>query len=177
MSINKDEMIFAGKLGKAHGLKGELKIYPEDVFEEDLLQMDFLLLQTANQMLPYFIESVRGEGFLIVKFEGCDNRSQAIELEKKDFYFKKDLLLYPIDEYSKEEESEYGFLIDFDVLDTEGKKLGVITTIEEYPQQIMATVLSGEKPFLIPLVKSFIIDINTEKKTIELDLPEGILEL
>ncbi len=177
MTIGKEEMIYAGKLGKAHGLKGELKIYPEDIFEEDLLQMDFLMLQTANQLLPYFIESIRGEGFLIVKFEGCNDRSQAIELEKKDFYLKKDLLLYPIDEYSKVEESEYGFLIDYHVTDIEGNSLGIISTVEEYPQQEMATIINGEKSYLIPLVKTFISKIDTTNKTIELDLPEGLLEL
>lgn len=177
MVTDKDDLIYAGKLGKAHGLKGELKIYPEEAFEEDLMQMDFLLLQTANQMLPFFIENIRGEGFLIVKFEGYNDRGQVLELEKKDFYFKKELLLYPLDEYTQEEESEYGYLTGYKSVDTSGNDLGVISAVEEYPQQEMATIVKGEKSCLIPLVRAFIQKIDDSQKIIVLDLPEGLMDL
>jgi 16S rRNA processing protein RimM len=58
-----------------------------------------------------------------------------------------------------------------------GVEIGVISEIEEYPQQEMATINYNKKDILIPLNEQFIIKLDNKKKVIEMELPEGLLEL
>lgn len=172
-----EDLIYAGRLGKAHGLAGELKIFPEAGFEEDLLHMKFLVLEISGQKIPVFIESVRGRGFFIVKLEGYDRREDAASIEKKDFYFKKDLLSGSEEEYEEYETLEFGYLSGFEVRDEDGNFIGKIVRVEEYPHQEMAVVEREGHEVLMPLVENYFLEIDEEEQVITVDLPEGLLDL
>lgn len=172
-----EDLIYAGRLGKAHGLAGELKIFPEAGFEEDLLHMKFLVLEISNQKIPVFIESVRGKGFFIVKLEGYDKREDLATIEKKDFYFRKDLLLGEEEDYEPYEELVYAYLTGFEVRDERGELVGKILSVEEYPHQEMAVLDVGGHEVLMPVTENYILRVDEKSKVLVVDLPEGLLEL
>ncbi len=62
-----EEYIEVGRLGKVHGLQGEIKLTMEDKFLVDVLQLDALFLEQGGKKTPYFIEYLRGRGTLILK--------------------------------------------------------------------------------------------------------------
>jgi 16S rRNA processing protein RimM len=51
-----------------------------------------------------------------------------------------------------------------------------IVAIEEFPQQLMATVVVEGNEYFVPLVEELIEEINAENKTISMHLPEGLFE-
>ncbi len=170
-----DDLVYAGRLGKAHGLAGELKIFPEAGFEVDLQHMKFLVVEISHQKVPLFIEQVRGKGFFIIKLEGYDRREEAEAIEKKDFYFRRDLLLGDEEDYVDVDGLEYGYLEGYEVRDEFGELIGKILRVEEYPHQEMAVLDIGGEEVLMPMVEEYFLGIDEEGKMLVVDLPEGLI--
>jgi len=68
-------------------------------------------------------------------------------------------------------------LVGYLAIDEKEGELGRITNIREMPQQHIATVDFGGRELLFPLIEDFILDIDPEEKTIEVDLPDGLVDL
>jgi 16S rRNA processing protein RimM len=172
-----ENLISVGKLGKAHGLKGELKLTSSPGFEEDVERAKCLIVKLANQMLPLFVEHLRGGGFQIVKIEGFDSRESVKSLENKEIYLREEQLLYDVDAYQAEQEAYFAYIQGFEMLTTEEDFLGFVVRVEEYPQQDMAILQKDDREILIPLVPQFIHKISKPVRKIWVNLPEGLLSL
>ena len=66
-----------------------------------------------------------------------------------------------------------GFLL----VDKELGEIGVIEEVLELPQQEMAVVKKEGKEVMIPLNDTFVKGIDRTKKRIDVELPEGLLDL
>ena len=59
---------------------------------------------------------------------------------------------------------------------SEGKIIGKVIKVEEFPAQITLRVKSTEgKEFFVPFIKAFIKNVSLESKEIEIELWEGML--
>ena len=65
----------------------------------------------------------------------------------------------------------------YTVIDLTYGPLGVIDSVQEYPQQFMGMVEYKKKQVLIPLHPNLIVELDNEHKILKVDLPEGLLEL
>ena len=67
----------------------------------------------------------------------------------------------------------------FHIHDNQSGFSGEITQVETLPQGMMFTVQGSDpvNPVLIPLVESWISQINEKTFTIYMDLPEGLIDL
>lgn len=177
---SQQEYIAIGRVRKAHGITGEVKISIEDRYLEDFLKNERIFIEMKSSRMPYFISSVRGESEMIVKLEEVDDRDAAIALHSKEIFLRKQDLI-PDDEREFEPEEEdsiqYGFLNGYSVTDKTTGPAGVITEVVEMPQQEMAFVLHHGREVLIPLNESLIISIDRDNKTLLMDLPEGLLDM
>jgi len=163
---------------KTYGVKGELKLNIEDEYLEDLAQADVLFLDIAGRKIPYFVEYINFENPFTLKFEDFNTKESAIELTGKEIFMRASDLLAEEEKVLEFEDSlVYKKYVNFEIKDKTIGKIGVITEIIEYPQQEMAALLYNEKEILIPLNEQLILSIDEEKKVIEMDLPEGLLEL
>lgn len=70
-------LISIGRLGRTHGLKGELKVVVEEAFEDAFFEAQAVFVEVRGTAIPHFIEYVRGGGAPIVKFEDVDTIEQA----------------------------------------------------------------------------------------------------
>lgn len=88
--IRTEEVYKIGKIGKPHGVKGEVSfMFDDDVF--DRVDSDYLVLMVDGILVPFFFEEYRfktGETAL-VKFCDIDTKEQAQELTGCDVYFPK----------------------------------------------------------------------------------------
>ena len=55
--------------------------------------------------------------------------------------------------------------------------IGEILEVREMPSQFMAILEIKEKVVFVPLVDLFILETNKKKRTILMELPEGIFDL
>lgn len=169
-----EDYVNVGRIGKTHGLKGELKLTLEDQFLMDVMQVEALFVEERGKKTPYFIDYLRGKGTLILKLEDINSRESAALLTSKYVFARSEDITV---EKELIDDTVYGYLVDYTIVDAELGKLGSIESIEVYPQQEMAVLTYKEEDFLIPLNEAFIDRINESEKVVYMDLPEGLLDV
>ncbi len=168
--IKKEEVYKIGRIGKAHGVKGEVSFsFDDDVF--DRVDADYLILEVDGILVPFFMEEYRfrSDNTALVKFEDIDTQDRARELTNCDVYFLRS------EADDEEEELTYSFLVGFNIIDDKsGRNVGTIASIDDNTLNILFELEDGT---LIPASEELITDIDKDNKTITIALPEGILEL
>ena len=168
--IRQEEVYKIGKLGKTHGVKGELSfLFDDDVF--DRVDADYLVLDLDGILVPFFIEEYRfrSDSNVILKLEGVDTQERARELTGTDVYFPLSL----VDD--DEAPLSLNFLVGFDLIDAaNGKSIGRIASIDDQTANLLFELEDGT---LIPANDDLITHIDKDLRQITLDLPEGLLDL
>ena len=168
--IREEEVYKIGKLGKTHGVKGEISfLFDDDVF--DRVEADYLVLCVDGILVPFFIEEYRfkSDSTAIVKFEDIDTQERARELTGCDVYFPRDLA------DDDEGELSLSFLVGFDLVEaSSGKSIGRIASIDDSTINLLFELEDGT---LIPASDDLITAIDQQARTITMHLPEGLLEL
>ena len=59
----------------------------------------------------------------------------------------------------------------------DGKVIGVIEDIIEYPQQLLAKLKLGSREVLIPIHDDLVININEEEGVLTVKVADGLLDL
>ncbi|MBQ8989047.1 MAG: 16S rRNA processing protein RimM [Prevotella sp.] len=168
--IRREDVYRIGRLGKAHGIKGEVSLlFEDDVF--DRVDADYLILDIDGILVPFFIEEYRfrSDSNALMKFEGIDSQERARELTGCDVYFPRELT---------DEESEHiswAEVIGYKLVDANtGSEVGTIASVDD---TTINTLFELEDGRLIPASEDLILAIDAKKHEIEIKLPEGILEL
>jgi len=168
--IKEDEVYKIGHLGKVHGIKGEISfLFDDDVF--DRVENDYIILSIDGILVPFFIEEYRlkSDTNALMKFEGVDTQERARELTGCDVFFPNSLTDKGNGILS------WNSLLGFTIIDaTSDIVIGKISSIDD---STLNTLFELEDGKLIPASEELINDIDKEKKTITIYLPEGILEL
>jgi 16S rRNA processing protein RimM len=78
----------------------------------------------------------------------------------------------------QEDESwQYDDIIGFTIIDQVHGKLGIIEDVFETTGQDLIAMTYKEKEVLIPIVEQIILKVNKKSKSLEVRLPDGLLEL
>ena len=167
--IRKEDVYKIGKLGKTHGIKGEISMQvDDDVF--DRVDADYLVLELDGIMVPFFMEEYRfkTDETALIKFEGIDTQERARELTGTEVFFPRELA-----ESDDSDELSYAQLVGYTVVNANtGKEVGKIEYVDEQTINIMFELEDGT---LLPASEELITDIDTTKKEITLNIPEGLL--
>lgn len=161
-----------GSLLKPVGTRGEIKTDIPDEFLEDFVNAAHVFILINGSYVPYFIESVRETNQILVKFEDMDDPEEASTVSQKDIFMEEKNITSS--EFANQKDKEQ--LLDYTIISNR-ENIGTIIAVEIFPQQIMAVVQKDSKPFYLPLVDQFIVEINEEDKIIYMDLPDGILDI
>ena len=168
--IREKEVYKIGKLGKTHGVKGEISfLFDDDVF--DRVEADYLVLCVDGILVPFFLEEYRfkSDSTAIVKFEDIDTQERARKLTGCDVYFPRDLA------DDDDGELSLSFLVGFDLVEAgSGKSIGRIASIDDSTINLLFELEDGT---LIPASDDLITAIDQQAHTITMHLPEGLLEL
>ena len=168
--IKREEVYRIGRLGKTHGVKGELSFqYDDDIF--DRVDADYLVLDIDGILVPFFMEEYRfrNDSICLVKFCDIDTQQRAQELTGCDVYFPRALA----DE--AEEQPSLASLAGFGIVDaSNGKVIGNIAAIDDTTQNILFELEDGT---LIPASDELIEVIDVGKKEIIMNIPNGLLAL
>ena len=168
--IKKEDVYKIGRLGKAHGVKGEVSFqFDDDIF--DTADADYLILDIDGILVPFFMEEYRfrNDSLALVKFCDVDTQQRASELTGCDVYFPRSIA----DE--RAEGLSLSSLVGFDLIDANGnEKVGTIAAIDDTTQNILFELEDGT---LIPASDDLITDINTQQRQITMNIPEGLLDI
>ena len=168
--IKKEEVYKIGKLGKTHGVKGEVSfMFDDDVF--DRVDSDYLVLDVDGILVPFFIEEYRfrSDSVALMKFEDIDTQQRAAELTGCDVYFPRALADNEGDDLS------WAAIVGFSLVDAAtGQSVGRIAGVDDTTLNILFELEDGK---LIPASEELITDVDKGHKTITIDLPQGILDI
>ena len=168
--IKQEEVYKIGRLGKSHGVKGEVSfLFDDDIF--DRVDADYLVLDIDGILVPFFMEEYRfrNENVCLVKFCDIDTQQRAQELTGCDVYFPRALA------EEADEQPSLSSLVGFGIVDaSDDKNVGSIAAIDDSTQNIMFELEDGT---LIPASNELIKDIDADSQTITMHLPQGLLDL
>jgi 16S rRNA processing protein RimM len=171
-----DKAISVGYTRKPHGLKGEIKLHLEEKYVEDVLNTDIILIEIKGKKTPFFVEDVRIGNNIIAKFEEIDTPEAAMAIAAKALFLREqDILPDDLREMDVDVEP-YAHCTGY-MLFNDNKNIGIVDSLIEYPQQMMALIKYDNRDVLVPLNTHFVMKLDDAKKEIYLDLPEGILDL
>jgi 16S rRNA processing protein RimM len=168
--IRAEEVYKIGRLGKAHGVKGEVSFqFDDDIF--DRVDADYLVLDIDGILVPFFIEEYRfrSDTVCLVKFSGIDTQQRAQELTGCDVFFPRALA------EEGDEMPSLASLVGFEIVnDADGETIGRIAAIDDSTVNILFELENGT---LIPASDELITDIDAERRTIKMNIPEGLLDI
>lgn len=166
------EYFSIGYVSKTRGLKGELQIYLEVENPQDYKNMESLFLEINQKPVPFFITKLLlQKNIMYVYVEDIDHIDKAKVLVSKPVYVLEK------NKPKNTNEDSHKQLIGYTVVDETQGELGVINSIQELPSQLIANMLYKNKEVLFPLNEQFVTSINKKSKIINVDLPDGLIEL
>lgn len=177
--IEEKDLTEVGKIQRTHALKGELNLILDidpDFFEEGRNSM---IIEMDGCPVPFYAESIRtkGQTSYLVKFERIDSEEQARQFVNKTvFALKSELKEYMAE--SGEDLIDSDDWSGFEVHDSELGTLGTLERIDDSTANILMMVETpdGEELY-IPLAEEFLTGIDPDKRIINVNLPEGLIDL
>ena len=163
-----------GVIANTHGINGEVKVFPttDDINRFEILKD--VILDTGKEHLSLNIQSVKYfKNLVIVKFKGIDNINDIEKYKGKDLLVTRENAV-PL------EENEYFIadLIDIEVFNEEGEKLGILFDVMQTGANDVYVIKLDEndKELLLPNIDECILDVNIEEKTMKVHILEGLLD-
>ncbi|MCD6013532.1 MAG: rimM [Flavipsychrobacter sp.] len=166
-------MIRIGKIVATHGLNGSL-IMTHIVGNSKWLKKDHVLMveMQKGSYIPHFVSQCKAanDEEYIINIEEIDKIESAKKLVTKHVYVDENIL--------KGYEKQSPLLwIGFNLIDKNEGNLGTIEDVLQTGSQWLAKLTYKNKEVLIPLINETINGLDIKKKTIEVTLPEGLLEV
>lgn len=163
--------VAVGRLGRPHGVSGEIRLDPMGTMPGGLKRYPRLYeLGDGGQPKVYEVESWRWNGgIILVKFAGVGGRDEAVCLANRHLYV-------PRSELPRLGKGEY-FHADIPglkVVDGEGRELGVAEDIKPWGEYDMLFVRTGPKVWMLPVIGQYVLDVLPDEGRIVVDVPEGL---
>ena len=157
-----------GQVLKSNGRDGELLVSFSGIAPEDIDLEELVFIEFDGLPVPCYFESFsqRGNSRALVRLTGVHDLTDADELAGSLLYAEDDL-------YEDEEEDLTGWT----VLDADGGKVGVVSAHEDIPGNPCIWVETGHGECLLPLREELLLDVDEEKQTLRIEIPEGLLDL
>ena len=165
------DLIEIGRTGRPHGIHGELALLIDEVYEDDLLQARAVLI--GEPAIPYFVVSFRSGGKLTVKLENFTSREAVSLLAGKPLWLPADQVTAEIPADETPYDALLGYMIEADGY----PPLGPIEDIVDLPEHYLAEITYEERTVYIPLHEDLIVGVRETDTVLEMNLPEGLLEL
>lgn len=173
--IREEEVLKIGKFVKPHGIKGEIAFaFDNDIF--DRVDCPYLICRIDTIFVPFFVKSYRfkGNDTALILFEDVESDIQAKRFNGLDVYFPRKYF-----DENEDVELTLNYFIDFLVIDKHLGEIGHICDVDESTINTLFLLKGKENgiEIIIPASDDLITEIDSEKKIVYVDLPEGLIEM
>ncbi len=157
-----EDIVVMARVAAPFGIKGWVKLQTFTQSPDSLDAYASWLLRGAKGWEEFEIEdfAVNVKG-VVAKFKGCDDRTQAEKLAKRDVGIPREAL-----DAAPEGEHYWIDLIGADVVNTLGERLGMIDTLMETGANDVLVVKSGSEEILIPYISDVIVKVDSAAKVV-----------
>ena len=174
--IRREEVYLIGKFNKPHGIHGEVQFtFTDDVF--DRVGAEYVVCPMDGILVPFFLQEYRfrSDTMALVKLEGVETAEQARRFTNVPVYFPIRLA----DQSAGEGDGimSWTYFVVFTISDETAGELGPVVDVDQSTVNTLFVVDREGQELLIPAQGDFVTDIDRERRTIYMDLPEGLLTL
>jgi 16S rRNA processing protein RimM len=165
-------MIEIGRLVKAHGLQGEVKLRPHNAGSDTVRPGLSLRLEGAGEpRVAEILEARPHRGGILLRLSGVDSMTAAERLLGARVLVRTEDLPAPSDG-----EFYWFEVVGLAVVDETGRPLGRVTGILENAAHDVYVVRDGEREWLLPAVADMVLSIEPAAGRIVARPIEGLLE-
>jgi 16S rRNA processing protein RimM len=170
-----ERLVVIGKIVRAHGLRGEVRVAPlTDDPERFERVTECVLWDTARDLRePRRITAVRGSAHtMLVALSDCETPEAAQALAGRLIAIpEREALPLPAGTF-------YPWQLEGATVVTEdGREVGRMAGIERGAAQDLWVVRDGSREHLIPAVADIVIDVDVAGRRVVIRPPDGLLEL
>ena len=169
--MTRDECILLGSISKTHGVRGELILRTGRISFEPEKNWGSLFLEIDGIMVPFFIAEIfhlRGNDW-VIGFDDISDKSRAEVFTGKKVWVSRELV------DPGQDDIYYDQLAGFSLHDRNSGKSGIIEEYLDIPGNPVFDVVIDGMNHLVPAQEEFILELDAGKKTILVNLPEGLL--
>jgi 16S rRNA processing protein RimM len=165
--------ILLGRISRVNGYDGSVTVKLEKSFVDNIPELESVFLEINGKPVPFFIcfSEYQGGDILKLKFEWYAS------YEKVNEFTGCRIFLTTINE-EKQPDNKTDSILGFKVILRNKNLIGTVKEIIKNPGNDLLKIISPEKKeILIPFHEDLIAGFDMRKKTIVVDLPEGLIEL
>ncbi|MEO6699871.1 MAG: ribosome maturation factor RimM [Jatrophihabitantaceae bacterium] len=168
------DLVAVGRIGKAHGVRGDAFVEPwTDTPEERFVPGTVLSTEPAERGPLTVAGSRDHSGKLVVHFEGIDDRN-AIEAIRGTVLVMPASARPPIADPDEFYDTD---LIGLAVRTVDGRELGPVTEVLHSPAGSLLAIDLAGREVLVPFRREFVPTVDLIGRTAEIDPPDGLLDL
>ena len=160
-------MLQIAKILKSDGTDGGLLISARDIDPKDIDLKEPVYIEFDGLPVPFFIENLRpkGTGKAVIHITDVRTLEDAEELVGRAVYSEA---------YEEEDDADENF-IGWTLLD-KGREIGTVSDLEPFPGNPCLCVETAKGEVMVPIHEDLIIEADPRTRTLNLDLPEGLLD-
>lgn len=161
------EYLYLGEIVNTHGIKGEVRIISDFQFKDQVFKKGNALY-IGNYKDKEVINSYRvHKNYDMVTLNGINDINDVLKYKGKKVYIIKE-------EYNFDG-ILFGDLIDNSIYFND-KEIGkVVDILKSHAHPILVVKEESGKQFMIPYIDEFIINVDVDKKRIDIKLIEGLI--
>ncbi len=171
------DLLVVGRIGKPQGIKGEVTLQVRTDDPESRFAAGAVLLTDPPERGPLTVASSRWQnGRLIALFEGVADRNDAERLRETLLQVDARTLPPPEDEDEFHDHVLRG--LSAELVDGRGR-IGEVVDVLHLPQGDVLVVKRDDNgaEVLVPFVKAMVPTVDVAARRLEVDPPEGLLDL
>lgn len=164
-----DDWIEWAKVGRPHGLRGEVRLFLHNPDSDAIERVDRVRLgRSVEDAIPLRITSLRpGPKAWIVCFDGVNGRNDAEAITNALVFVPADLFP-PLD---RDDEGYYAFELEgLQVLDPQGKAIGKVMSFVDFGAGDMLLIRHEGDQTYVPFSAPYVGEISLDEGTIVVDI-------
>jgi 16S rRNA processing protein RimM len=166
--------VAAGRIAKTFGSAGELVVSLYDTFPDET-RGESVSIEIDGIWTPFYFASFRrrGQSKAVVVFEDLETEYRASELVGREFF----LPAGEAGERGADDEPYLDDLLGYTVRSTGQPGTGTVTGLVEHELNPLFEVAWNGRQILIPAADELIVSVDPSRRSIVLDIPDGLLDL
>jgi len=172
--MEKKDFYFLGKIVKTSGYSGNLVFFFDVDDITPYRNLDAIFIEIGNELIPFVIAKLtfNSKRTAIVKLEEVTDETAALALTGNELYL-------PLSYLPPLTGNKFYFheIVGFTIKDKNAGPIGTIEWVYESTGQPILSVRFKGKEILIPASDEIIKNIDRENKIIEIDAPQGLIDI
>ena len=171
--MRKEDCYFLGKITRRHGLAGNVILKMDTDQPEFYKNLESIFVEINGLLVPFFIDKLGFSKRDTLNLSFKNSTEALIDQSIGRNVFLPMEALPPL----TGNKFYYHEVLGYEIFDENGISCGAIKEInDQITQHYFILTLNG-KEVIIPVIKDWILEVNRDKKSIKMQVPEGLLDV